>query len=125
MRAEIRSIRSSDADVLDSGLPVEEWQPSDPETFYVYLEIEVGVRDELGEDVFGVDVCSPKWLLHQEGAGKGYLWARHRLILWRWNFKLVRQAIEELVRRVEGPDWTSVANELARYMKWEFEDYPG
>lgn len=125
MRAEIRSLRTAGYFVLDSGLSLEEWQPDDPECFGVYIEAEIGPRDDVGEEVFGFYICSPKWLQQQEQRGKGYLWLRHHLLMWQWDYALAYQALEELVRRFEEPDWTSVAEKLARYTHWEFEDYSG
>jgi len=45
------------------------------------------------------------------------------LVVRRWDFELVRRAIADLCRRVEGSDWETVGTKLSRYGAWEFEDY--
>jgi hypothetical protein len=48
---------------------------------------------------------------------------RHHLVVNRYDLELIRGAIEDLCREATGSDWSSVAEYLARFSKWEFEDY--
>ena len=82
----------------------------------------IGPAGELGQELFQFTVCSPSWLA-AEPMRKGYAFLRHILVIERWNPELVERAIGDLCRRVEGDDWHQIAERLARFGHWEFEDY--
>jgi len=118
MRAEFRGLHRPDVPNLD----LEHFTPEDPECFCVLVQAFVGPQGEPGEEAFDFTVCTPRWL-NSHPAQKGFLFARHYLLLWRYDYDLLRRAITDLCARAKGPDWETVANRLARYGHWEFEDY--
>jgi hypothetical protein len=126
IRAELRRLDSADAPDLD----LERYVPDDPECFGIYVEASIGPEGEPGEELFGFMVCSPRWLA-TEVAGRGYLFARHYLILPRYDYNELVAAINELCDdtanelwdQAGGGDWEDLGNRLARYMHWEFEDF--
>jgi Immunity protein 8 len=45
------------------------------------------------------------------------------LIVKRYDFEVVRSALYKQFQGVQGTNWSEVAERLARYGQWEFEDY--
>jgi hypothetical protein len=116
MKAELRQLHSPDAPHL------EDFVPPNPEDFGMLVEASIGATDEEGEDLFGFIVCTPAWLARQV-AQSGYLMVRNHLVVNRYDLELIRGAIQDLCSDATGSDWNSVAKYLARFGKWEFEDY--
>ena len=123
LRAEIKVIDTTYADILDADVDLRDWKPADPECFYLDLMVGVGPAGEDALEWFDVYVCTPRWLLEQEQRGKGYLWPQGRLLMWRYDYELMTAAIRQMVSRFDAPDWESLAVSLSRYMHWEFTDY--
>jgi Immunity protein 8 len=96
--------------------------PPDREDFGISVRALVGPADGEGEESFDFFVCTPRWL-ERERAEKGFLWPRHHLILWEWDFAVVSRAIGDLCAHHEGATWSELAEKLSRYGYWEFEDY--
>lgn len=115
-KAELRYLISPDLADLENGRPV------DPEYFCILVQALIGEQGEPGEDTFDFVVCTPSALpgIIPE---KGYLAGRHYLFVHDYDYHLIRQAIEEFCDKAVGPDWSAVANILARYGAWEYEDY--
>jgi Immunity protein 8 len=99
-----------------------EVRPDDVGSFCVSVRALVGPLDGEGEESFDFTVCTPTWLESQE-FDKGFWWGRHFLLVKRWDAATVEHAIRDVCVRAEGPDWTAVAERIARYGYWEFEDY--
>lgn len=115
MRAEIRSIYSTDVDDLDG------YRPSDA-AFCVPVRFLIGPAGAIGEESFDVLVCSPRWLGQQLELAPVYA-PRHHLIVKYFDFAAVRRYVEGRVAQCSGTTWTEVAEQLARLGYWEFEDY--
>ncbi len=116
MRAVIRGFHSPDVDDLDS------WRPADPRCFGFLLQVLVGPSDGPGAESFDFVVCSLEWLRSNYG-GDGLVFGRHHVLLFEYDFDRVRKAIEGIVSKASGSDWSEVASKIARYGKWELEDY--
>jgi len=82
----------------------------------------IGPKGELGEESFDFSVCTPSWLVDRQPEQE-YRFVRHHLLLKRYDYGLLHQAIQKLCDSVEGPNWRAVAEKLGRYGRWEFEDY--
>ena len=106
-------------DVADGDLA--RYAPDDPTCFGIPLTAAIGPQAGQGEEVFDFFVCTPRWLAANMPA-RGYEWGRHKLIVPRWDFEVVRGAITDLCAKAVGPDWDAVVTRLARYGAWEFED---
>lgn len=116
MKAAIRRLHSPDVPDLESWIPVE------PECFGFLLQVLVGPWGEDGEESFDFVVCSPEWLKRKYGEDAVIL-GRHHVLMFQYNFAHLKDAIESMVSRAEGRDWSEVATKIARYGAWEFEDY--
>jgi Immunity protein 8 len=118
VKATLRRLHSPDAD------PFSEYVPDDPEAFGLLVQALVGPREGKGEESFDFVVCTPRWFDAQP-FDKGFAWPQSHLFVKRWDYATVERAISDVVRRAEGPDWASVAAQIGRYGRWEFEDHEG
>jgi hypothetical protein len=114
--SEIKGLHSPD--LLDLGTE----NPPDVENFCILVEVSVGPKGERGEEHFGVVVTTPTWLAAHMAECE-HLFARHYLIVKRYEFDVVKSAIYKQFQGVQGSSWLDVAERLARYGQWEFEDY--
>lgn len=96
--------------------------PPNPENFSILVQAMIGPEGEDGSETFDFVVCSPQWL-EDNVPEEGHLFARHHLILKSYSYKTIWHAIERLCQRTWGRNWEEVANKLAQYGHWEFEDY--
>lgn len=113
MKPEIKGIGN---DLVD----VETYLPDDLECFALDINILIGPDDELGSEYFGCRICTPSWLA-KHYAGPVIL--RHTMIVDSYEFRSIREAIEQAVQRSACPTWRETATKLSRYFSWEFEDY--
>jgi hypothetical protein len=116
MRAKINSFHSADINDLFN------FKPQDPENFCFLLEMMIGPDCEEGEESFGIQVCTPIWLLSimkKEDVIPG----RHFLIVLEYNFERIYKKIKHLIENCTGADWSEVAEKVSRIGYWEFEDY--
>ena len=116
MRAAIKHISTID------GGDASKYQPAAADTFSVTLRLLIGPEDAVGEESFDMIVCSPSWL-ETELARDGFVVGRHRLIVRRYDFRLVQQVIAKLISRCSGETWSEIAEKISRLAYWEFEDY--
>ncbi len=116
MQAALRRLHSPDLGDLEHG------QPSDPACFSILVQALIGPRGGDGEESFDFLVCTPSWVATRLNEG-AYLFGQHYLFLARYDYATMHRAISGICGRAEGNDWTSVAKVLARYGRWEFEDY--
>jgi hypothetical protein len=118
IRAQLRYLHSPDVYDLES------FVPEDAKSFGFLLEAMIGPERECGEESFDIVVCSPKWLhARMREDQESYRFGRHYLFLLRYDYAVLRQAIQGLIDSAVGEDWGAVAARLGRYGKWEFEDY--
>lgn len=118
MRALVHSASSPDI----GPDPLSRYEPEVPDLFSVYLQFEIGPSDGDGAEVFGLTVCSPRWLLEHERP-KGFEFVQATLVMDKWDASLVERAVSDLCVRAPGADWTSTALSLSRFLRWEFADY--
>ena len=116
MKPNLKSIHSPDVNDLETYLPEE------PDDFCILVQATIGLPNDNSGESFDFLVCTPKWietLLENQKfvLGKGYLVVRN------YNYNLIIETIQSICDRVSGDDWITVANKLARYGQWEFEDY--
>jgi len=116
MRAELRSLDSSDA---PEGLT--SFSPADPERVSIAVTAMVGAVGEEGEDLFYFNVVTAAWLAEHPPT-KGFEFLRELLVT-RWDFAIVSRAISDLCFHTEGKDWDEIATKLSRAAYWEFEGF--
>lgn len=114
MQAELRSLFSTDVDDLASYAP--------GETFCLTLRALVGPVDLPGEESFDFELCSPAWLA-AEVEREHLVSGRFHLFMVRFDFAAVERYIARRIAQATGTDWPEIATKLARWSRWEFEDY--
>jgi Immunity protein 8 len=114
-KAVLRRLHSPDAPDMSS------YVPEDPDRFAILVQAMIGPEGDEGEESFDFLVCTPEWLADRV-ADEGHEFGRHHLIVARYDPELINRALHELCETATG-EWSAVATYLARYGKWEFEDY--
>ncbi|AYM81031.1 hypothetical protein G6L67_07635 [Agrobacterium tumefaciens] len=115
MRAQLKSMMTSDID------PETYW-PDREDDFGFYVQATIGPEGENVGDVFGFQVCTPKWISKRLEV-EGMIFARHMLIVAEYDYRAVFKRISDLCQKTTGSDWQDIAIKLGRYGYWEFEDY--
>ncbi|TQL02729.1 immunity 8 family protein [Cellulomonas sp. SLBN-39] len=115
MRAEIRSIFSSDVQSLEDFRPPED-------AFAIPIRLQIGPAGQDGEESFDFTVCSAAWL-NKQVEQMPVFDARHHLVVRDFHWAVIRRYIEGRVSRCVGKDWEELAQQLSRFAYWEFEDY--
>ena len=116
MRAALRRLHSPDARDLEL------WKPVDPTCFCLCVQALAGPLGGEGEESFDFVVCTPEWLRVKHG-DEAVVLGRHHILVFNYDYKRLRRQIEQVVNSAEGPDWSTVAERIARHGHWEFEDY--
>lgn len=117
MRASLKYLHSPDIEDLDC------YVPPDPSSFGFLLQAMFGAEGGPGEESFDMIVCTPAWLQIELTKFAGILSGRHYLFVERYNINQIRQYLTNYAKQCEGKTWREVAEKLARFGKWEFEDY--
>ena len=96
--------------------------PRDPQDSEVRLDVEIGPKGSAGADadLFSLRAVTPA-ALAKSGPRR---WGRGCLVLERFSWAAVEQALSELMRDCAGADWDEVARNLDRFLVWEFDSQP-
>jgi hypothetical protein len=113
--AELRRLHSPDVQDLQSG-------PDTPDNFCILIQAMIGPIGASGEESFDFTLCTPKWLAEHLSEGE-FLFGRYYLIVHHYDYGLINRTIASLCQRASGSSWHDVAERLATYGRWEFEDY--
>ncbi len=118
MKARLKRLHSPDvADLRD-------FRPADPDVFSILVQAMIGPdSDEDSSESFDIVVCTPRWLDQRLNDSDELFDGRHYLFCKRFSYDAVWKYIDQKCRTCAGPDWPSVAAQLSRFGKWEFEDY--
>jgi immunity protein 8 of polymorphic toxin system len=90
--------------------------------FGILVEAMIGPTDREGEEAFDFMLCTPQWIAH-ELQTRDRRWGRATLLVSEYSYEVLERTVARLCQRVEGSDWSQVAEVLSRWMQWEFEDY--
>lgn len=115
MISEVKGIMSTDIFDLDN------YRPDDSENFSFFITVTVGIKGGAGGDNFDIDVCSPKWLLHNRY--DDFVLGKGKLIVHKCDMQQILSKIRTLFGGCVGNDWNEIAIKLSRIGRWEFEDY--
>lgn len=91
-------------------------KPTDPENFMVRIQALIGIE---GDDTFVFYVCTPKYLSDMLAKEK-YVLGIHYLIVPHYDFDLIKNAINEIVKKAPDGEWKTQAEYIAQYGEWEF-----
>jgi hypothetical protein len=116
MRAQLKRLHSPDVADLQT------FAPAEPDNFAFLLQLMVGPEHEAGEESFDVQVCTPKWLMTRYG-GADVVSLRHHILLPKYDYAVMIQALRGMVEACMGSTWPEVAEKVGRIGHWEFEDY--
>lgn len=126
MRAELKSLC-----IWEGDTGPESFVPDDPERFGVYVQAFIGSEGDSRSDSFDFTVCSLSWLadnFQNPNVSNEYFETANlnfgtRLVLMKhWDYAELWACIQKLCAEIEGSDWGTVANQLGRWMPWEFDD---
>ncbi len=117
MKPELRRLHSPDVPDLES------FRPADAD-FGILVQAFIGPAGAAGEESFDFVVCTPEWLSRRLET-RQFVLGRNHLIVHSFDFELITRIISSLCNETEGPTWSAVAARLARYGRWEFDDYRG
>ena len=115
MKAEIKDIS---CDYFD----LSTYTPIDPESFSFPLFVTVGTEFAEGEDLFYIQVCTPKWILENH-CREDVIIGRHYLIVMEYDYARIIQTITAFCSQWEASTWPELAEKLGRLGQWEFEDH--
>ncbi len=116
MRAVVKSIHCADIPDLEG------YYPDLPDNSGFYLELGIGPKDSKGEEIFGLTICTPQWLMNQYPKDDVIL-GRHHLIVFEYDYKRIIGKIEKFLLRCNSDTWHEVTLKVGELGRWEFEDY--
>lgn len=117
MRAELKSVDSSDVDFTT-------YWPEDETCFSFPITLRIGAEGRDAADLFHMTVCTPGWL-SKENAGKTAVCGQNLLIVFAYNWEMIHSYLQNRINRLMAEDWAALALKLSRFASWEFEDYQG
>lgn len=115
MKAEIRSFFWVDV------VP-EQIQANVVDESFVIASLEIGPRGGQGAEIFYASFFTPQWLIETLGHEQ-VVSGRHHYFVKEIDLVKQRSFLEMTVLSLDGEDWPALAQQLARVMAWEFEDY--
>lgn len=113
VRAQLKSLFSPDAD------PIDQFMPDGP--FGILVMAMIGPADSLGEESFDFMLCTPDWFA--SNMKSDIVEGRHYLFVKDFNYVQLKRYVEDYCAKCSENSWPEVAERLARFGKWEFEDY--
>ena len=116
MKAVLRRIDSPDLSDMENEAP------ENPFDFQILVQAMIGPDSSVGEEAFDIIVCTPS-RIEEMIAQNGYMFPVHHLIVERYDYHLIRGAVEEICESAFGSDWKDIANKLSKFGAWEFADY--
>jgi hypothetical protein len=93
--------------------------PDDPEDSSVLLEANIGPKNKNGSDIFSFRVVTRKRLANESGA----IWGHGMVVLDRFSWQAVESTLQKLLMHCYRPTWEEVANQINKYLDWEFDNY--
>jgi hypothetical protein len=116
MQAEIKSFHCPDIDDLEN------YRPKIFDNFSFYLEMTIGTKGEVGEEIFGVTICTPKSFT-DEFTNSDVIIPIHRVFVFRYDFHQIKTKLKHFVETRSGNNWHEIALKISKVAYWEFEDY--
>lgn len=99
---------------------VSENEFKDPDIFFIRIEVEIGLAESNGADVFSFDVCSPKWI---ENNVSDTLPGYGLLIMKDFDIRDVETWVRSVSEFSFDCSWNEAAMKISKYLRWEFDNY--
>jgi len=116
MKAYLDGICSID---LPSGPPE---LPDDPYDCWIVIQADIGPEGEQGLDIFTFYVCTVE-NLKRGFESKSYQLGHHLILVERFDWEIVEDAIKSILDKLEADNWDKLAVKINEYGEWEFDDY--
>lgn len=99
---------------------LETYKP-ESDLFCINILLNIGIDDgtEAG-NYFDLRVCSSDWLKYYK---KKPFILRHLMVIDSYDFREIKNYINQIINQCEGDSWQEITNKLSRYFFWEYEDY--
>jgi hypothetical protein len=119
MKVDIRDFYSIEIeDALDM------YWPDDVFNFGTWIRLYIGPAGDRLSNSFDLFVCTPEWLASNVKLKPNQaMWGRHMLIVSDYDPDKLKASAERLLLSLTGAEWLPIAEKIARYAAWEFEDY--
>jgi hypothetical protein len=111
--AQLRSLWSTDTPSLET------FRPDGP--FGIYIFAMVGPAGSVGEESFGITVCTPEWF--EQNMKGSVVSGRHHLFVKEYDYEELKSFFVKYCSTCTGNSWAEAAEKVARIGYWEFEDY--
>jgi len=116
MKIEIKSVHSPDISNLKT------FVPQDSMNFSFLLELSLGFEGGKGSDIFGIVVCTPRWL--EDNCKRGdVIFGRGKLIVYEYDVDLIFERISGYIDSCSVNNWDDAVEKLSKIGIWEFENY--
>ncbi len=119
MKVELKHLISPDIDERV-------YWPDEEDNFGFFVQALVGPAGEEGEESFGFQVCTPKWIstnMINRDFGDYGVFGRYLIIVKDYDFDEIKKMVAKLCNDTSGENWQEIAGKLSRYGEWEFSDY--
>jgi hypothetical protein len=113
VRAELKRICSPDVSSLET------WSPAEDQ-FGIFLEVYIGPADQVGEEQFGMLLCTSEWFANNR-VGERPVSGLHTLFVRSYNYPDLKSCLERAVRRCDSDSWIELVKKLAWLGHHEFE----
>ena len=105
-----------------SDVDVDSYESPDPANDGVFLRMIIGDDQGRGEESFDVTVCTVRWLASQVMV-EGPVFSRAYLLMPEVDLPAAMTFLRSEISKIQGATWEAVANEIAKFSIWEFDNY--
>lgn len=105
---------------------LEDYIPTEKNSFGLWVTFSIGPSSEDGGSIYQLLVCTPSWLESKTTKGNIF-WGRHMLVIDSFDAKLIKNSVDQLIvelaNQFPNDNDDEIAEKIARYAHWEYEDY--
>ena len=95
--------------------PIDKWSPDNILDVDFWMNFTIG-QDMKGGDNFQVHIITPNNL-------KGKNSDKHAIVLNEYSWLYVLSAVDNMLEKCQGSNWSEISEKLSKLMYWEFENY--